>query len=417
MGFRAIRGMIACLCCLLLAGPILIFVGIAMLVAPNNRGDEVGTYNAAVGQYQLLDARVMQGSNGTLSNVWGNSGSSTFSGNLVPQTVSIVVEGDLDGVAPATSTVLQTPSASVTGSFSAMLINNVGINSTLKFPAAPATQNLQISVKCTSNNYCSSSRMASLCQAASGCNNAVWLPSSGCSSQSTCSGCSYTLVPKYICYQISPSVSSGWANTISSAAGNPTCDYPFNTQPMVCPSSGSTGYVPFTLRSSTDPYITLSRVTKGKMNFGLTSAQQRGIGFGLAVVGGLLIAGLLGMCILMKNARSSHEHRARIYDAFGRTYQYPAGYQPLGQGMAPTQAPYQQQQPQPMAPAGYGYGQPPAPVYAAQPAPYGQPPQQQYYGQPAPGYGQPVQAMAYNQPPQQGVYGAPGPQPEPYKQY
>ena len=131
-----------------------------------------------------------------------------------------------------------------------------------------------------------------------------------------------------------------------------------NYQPYV----GAIGSMEVTVRDSNDPYIELERLTHGTLNFGLTQAEQAGIGIALVVIGCLLT--IPTVLVIMYIVRRNKQER---YAAGGYVqapaYTRPPPVQPgfAGQqGYAPPQgqqqgyAPQGQQQQQGYAPQG-GY--------------------------------------------------------------
>jgi len=101
-GLECARAIIGCACFIVLIGPILFIVGLVMLLAPNTRQQDVNTYNSAVSAWTSSgNARMM-----TMANI---SGPAWPVGRvpLQPASMSVVVDGNTDGVQAATSNYLQ----------------------------------------------------------------------------------------------------------------------------------------------------------------------------------------------------------------------------------------------------------------------------------------------------------------------
>lgn len=140
---KAVAG---CLCCLILAGPILIIVGIVLLAVKNTREDDVADYNKAVTAYD-----------GTAVGSWVpgivNLTSSSGGGPLTLYTNQpVVIEGNTEGVNTGYSNVLRgnLEPRSVSGSYHTV---SFSLTSVPKFE-----QSVPISIIKTSTPWCSDAR-------------------------------------------------------------------------------------------------------------------------------------------------------------------------------------------------------------------------------------------------------------------
>ena len=219
-----------------------------------------------------------------------------------------------------------------------------------------------------------------------------------------------------------------------------TADSMFDIQPQSPAKYGPKPVSPINLdieiRHRDDPFILAQRLTKGTLDFGLSQAQNAGIGLGL-LIAGLLIYVMMCGCVYLcfKGTTSLFKTSASpiapapIQQSYPMSPQagQPVGgyYAPapaVGYGYAP-QPGYDQKYPQlyPQAPPPVGY---PAPLQGyppqqPQPAYYPPgPPQPQGYAIPPPNYPMPQQqgygAPQYPPPPQYPPQGYPPQPPSPY---
>jgi hypothetical protein len=386
MGLHVIRRMIGCVICFFCAGPILIIVGIVLLAAPNNRQSDVNQFNNAVASFNTTAAIINNGSG------IDRSSSTTFS----PTTQQVQITGNTDNVVANRPTTFFQSSGSVSGGDLISLKTRFGSQQFINNFSVPNVAAAQITTvnlnSCSSQSSCDS---ACFNKAPSGCS---YRANYCYRCQSTCQWTTYP--SSTTCLQLAWSNTSGWSPTGS------YCDYPFNTQKFTCSYFASQYFSSVMFRATNDPYVILQAITDGSASFGLTAAQQRGLGIAMIGVGCALFALAIFACVLLKNACTQHEHKARVYEAFGRTYSYPAGYVPVQQQYPPMQQPYGAAVPQPGYQPQQAY---PQQAYPQQPYPQ-QPYQQAYPQQP---YPQQQPPNPYGSPPPQPGYAPYPPQPYP----
>jgi hypothetical protein len=187
--------------------------------------------------------------------------------------------------------------------------------------------------------------------------------------------------------------------------------------PKFYPAAYSTtapSQVTYEVRHVKDPFVVASRLTNGKYNFGLTQAEQAGVGLTLIVIGavmcGIVILAVTYIFKMFKFCFGGSEPAKTV-----QPYAYPAvqSTQPMqpsiqGQPMIYAQQPvaYQQQQPNVV------YVQAPQPqpqvMYAQQPQMYAPQQPQVVYAQQAPNvvYAQQAPNIVYAQAP---IQQQPGP--------
>lgn len=384
---RMIRAVVGCLCLGLLGGPIMVIVGIVMIATPNTRQTHVDNYNNAVASFNV---NVMQAWTGTIDGY-----SITLSNPLV------AVQGSTEGVKQGTSAI-----ASATVSNQPTLVN-VNINpvtaftlSNIPYQSTGSARMYCTKSRCTSSctsspYYCSSTSMQNACSSQY---SGVYGGGSCSSSASNCSLCTWTTYLTAYCAVVSKNAAGQWVQDATLRS----CNYPFRASDQTF--SRSSGTTPqFQIYTAGDPYIALQRETEGSNNFGLTRAQQTGVGIGLVASGCVLIA-LVGVGVFFVYKMVIATSNAINNNNSGQL-SYPVNHEAAYVQAIPQVSPvYGQPQQQPYS----SYGQPPPQHYAPpQQQPYSYaPPQQQQYGQPPPqpGYGQP-QYDPYGQP----AYGAPPP--------
>lgn len=441
MGVGMIRAAMGCLCCMIICGPIFFLAGIIMLVGPNNYKQHVNDWNNDNANFTketvpLLKETALTMQLGKSSDTFGVS---KF--NLQATSVPVTPDGNTKDVNSVNSwrfttgdnyyqtrsdmqvTINSTFGYDFQGKKNPSQLNIISSSTTT---SANNHQNEYtntkhtVTVKCEDDD-CSSEHMRKKCaehapkeagdKHMDNCVSSNMIYTDGSKQENqhgTCTfytGLTYFCQPLYLVtdkeYLFFDAAASG---SSSNSAFYTSCDYPFTHQKRQCVSPGSGNTAPaeaaiqLKFMSYNDPHITLSKITKGSMNFGLTSAQQRVAGVGFIIVGLLLMAGLIGMCIAMRDVfcGRNHHHRAAAYGAFGRRYEHP-DYNPM---MSPYNGAQQQQ------PLNYGQNQPAQP-YGQQQQQYGQQPVQQQQGV----YGEQQQYGAYQQqqqaPPPPGYGGQP----------
>jgi hypothetical protein len=397
-GVRFIRAALGCICCLLCTGPILLIVGIVLLVAPNKFTDNMKTYKSSIDTYTAQAQPILQKTTGSILTTETTTGYA-----LGVTTMQIQFNGvNADQVTPFASTVLRAYSAMSTVSSASSSFDSTNSISGLAYTDAPfgvlpMSDTYIRTPQYTDVAFQSSIRPSSSCWSApsskSGCRQSDF--DETCENHYGASvpysmdyfACAWYQQEMYICSPITFSTSTNqWSVDTSFTSGGsnfPSCDYiDGNNQAMgsysMSPVVNGFGYDPLNvfgygtgdvpsaslglfvfLRSSLDPYIVVSKLTKGSFDFGLSAAQQRGIGAALIAVGCVLIACVIGSCIVLQRMVSRDPRNgAAVYGAFGRTYIPKGGFQALPPGTY----------------GGVSYGpQGPEPMLDGQPVPYDPP--------------------------------------------
>ncbi|KAH9578391.1 hypothetical protein LSM04_006185 [Trypanosoma melophagium] len=362
---------VACVCFLLIGGPVLIIFGSLFL----KQGDGLEEFKAAVNGFDATPIKAWTGTiNGRPANV---------------TRISLNVEG----VSGATSVFTEANVPLAGGSLSALSFT-MNINTVQEFTRTVSRRVKQFrAVKCSLSSCSSSSRPC----------NCVTIVSNF---QSNCISSGGTFTPTTDTCGINNRC--GTCTQHKYLSGFAIYDFGelANVYQTVEPSS-----VVVRLYSAKDPFIALQRLTRGTGDFGV---NRRTVGIVMIVLGVLLLLLEVGACVALI-----------CYCVRRKSKPTPSSYgQPTTSNQAATDSPgyvapneYGQPPPppqgyvygQPQQPQSFGYGQPPPPV-APQSYGYGQPPvapQGYGYGQPpvAPqgyGYGQPPvapQGYGYGQPP------------------
>lgn len=372
----------------------MIIVGIVMVMAPNNRESQVNAYNAAIASF---NTNIYAGWTGTIA---GNSAQQ--------QTTNINVEGNMEGINQGQSSVM---AANVNGQ--PVTVNFNFNNLATSFSRSPSfTKNNVNFISCSSryssvNEYCSPSSMLQKCRDQYG--SGASYSGGGCyESRGNCGSCSYMSYLQSFCAVITQSSGGGWVDSSSKRS----CQYPFTSVDDQIYGASSVSNVPFTMYTSSDPYLVLQAQTDGSNNFGLTRSQQTKIGVGLAAGGGVLVAVVIVGIFVVTKMISGQQKPPPVAPALPIIHD-----DPFNVPMVPPHAYGQPGYVAPTAPRpGYGYAPQGQQQYASPQQGYIQP--QPAYGQPQPVYGQPQgfaqQPQQYSQPPP--VYGQPQPaygQPQP----
>lgn len=332
------KAIMACICCCLCAGPILIIVGIVLLASPNTREDDVKNYNDAISSYNSNTAPILT----SLSlSVEGSSMSRTQE--------SINVQGNTEGVDSGSHYVFTASGVTRPND------NNYGFqasrsggSSTTFSKNIPFTASVTRDIVCSSNNCAEDCAFRDFeCTASSSrnyCTNqfgGVYTHTNAgdCDAGEVCGRCEYQGSLSRACVPIAVSSSS-----ISTSSRYSSCYYPFDISGNdYRPSAGSSPTIE--VMSDDDPFIELQRVTEGTNDFGITEAQQRTTGIVL------LILGLLITCVMIAAAYFfiNRHRKQKEQDKLAHAHEHPpAGYEHhaihVGQPAEPAQQqPYQQQ--------------------------------------------------------------------------
>eukprot|EP00744_Colponema_vietnamica_P003655 GILI01005569.1.p1 GENE.GILI01005569.1~~GILI01005569.1.p1 ORF type:complete len:383 (-),score=85.73 GILI01005569.1:216-1340(-) len=365
-GLRAVgrmaQAICGCLCCLVIGGPVLIIVGIVLLAAKNTRTDDIATYNKAVAAY-----------NGSAVSAWLPA---SVNGNYATRITSTVnVNGNLNGVNPAVSTLLETtnslPGGTSTFTFSLSNVSAFQRN----FPTSRSSSSY--TMNCPYSNGCTVNYMSGQCSGT--------YYGNGCYYSGNCGSCTSYRYLSRVCVVVSSTAPYVADNSLYS------CYYPFGSgsNSAKYENSNSNTGITVDVRKSDDPLIALERITKGSDDFGATAGQQRTIALVCIGIGGffILISGCIGYCLysMVKKATANNNNQSLM------------GNQQMQPGYTPQPGQQYQQYPPPV-PQQQAYGQ--QYLQQQQQQGYGQPPQQQGYQQQ--GYQQGYQQQGYKQQPQYG---------------
>eukprot|EP00744_Colponema_vietnamica_P004206 GILI01006318.1.p1 GENE.GILI01006318.1~~GILI01006318.1.p1 ORF type:complete len:647 (+),score=157.75 GILI01006318.1:2-1942(+) len=271
-GFReagnCVRGLCACLCCLVCGGPILLIVGIVLLVAKNDRQDHIDEYNNAVDAYDP-----------TPVNAWAvgatiNGQAAAASSRTDP------VEGNREDINRVGD------SRVVSATVSSQSDYTYALTSVTPFTVSnvQTSRSLTVDAKCNRNLGCSFSQMSTYCSNEYG---GSYTGPNSCSDDTTCGTCSYSGVLSEVCAVVSSTVPYVRDTRYSS------CFYPFGNSDQIY--TRSTSQVLAYARKADDPFLVLQRVTEGTNDFGITEGEQRTAGIVCLVIGIVLIVCICGV--------------------------------------------------------------------------------------------------------------------------
>jgi hypothetical protein len=252
----------------------------------NNLETYLNVYSEAISNYQAAGtADRMMASNATLQVFHAslNTESLPFSLAAVPDSMS----GPNAPVAlPVEVFTAQTafPADNLTN-YSLSVQYSSTPSSTVFVPTIMPSQQLRTaSVECTNNYGCSADEMREKCQAAT-CSDGVQNGGPGAADNYQQLTCIYMSHVPYLCKVITKATDG--SNRWEWSTDYEYCDWPFKVPARKCGYDGST--LPFQIRTDDDPYIILSKITEGKMYFGVSLTTQRIYG-GLCLTGGVLVA-------------------------------------------------------------------------------------------------------------------------------
>ena len=406
-------------------GPILILIGVIVLISAikDSRGDKIKQYNAAVDKWTASARAEFAGAQ------FVNNGASP------PETLGTVTTGDIlkdDDKDIKSYQALKYQSTSGFGAYAAGTVGTVGVqytsdivasqnggtgssmSVTLPFSTYRSAGTTGLSKSCTNSPTTTSSGSSDnrpLCSAVCGEDGGTW-DSSG-------NTCHFYRVASRFCLKVALSGTT-WSPTTTPGAGFGCLyktqagikgDWGVATTSRSSPGSAvEPSRVNIMIRSSADPYILASELTKGTYDFGLSRAQKIIIGIILIVIGVVISCCVFGAIFYFvkfvigdggsgRSFGRSNNNNNNTGKSFGNnngagvsSYHTPAPAQPVA--AKPVAA-------QPVAAQ---------PVYAAPATSYGAPPPGNPYGAaPAPSYNAAVAAPppAYGGPPPSNPYVAP----------
>jgi hypothetical protein len=302
-----------CACFLFTIGPILMIVGISFLAssATDTRGDALSKFNTASTTWDSTGASAFQAASSNFTVGILNSGATSFSRavSLTKQTSPANFPDSAGATLPTTALYFSgtgqpltpfspwTPTNSAGGADSQQmtLVRNSLSGATSPLPITPLWSSAT-TMNCKSSNTASTS---SDCKPS--CNTYV-SPSTG-----TTRTCYAFYAVTSVCLVVQPGSglldTAGGAGCVPSTSSSPVpssitgLDTSTNLARFGFSPTGGGGIpsstqtysnIPVTVRASTDPYVQALRLTRGTLDFGLTTAQKVASGIGFLVAGGLL---------------------------------------------------------------------------------------------------------------------------------
>jgi len=425
------RNIIGCICCMMCIGPILILIGIIVLISAikDSRGDKIKQYNAAVDKW-TASARAEFAAAQFVNN-----------GASPPETLGTVTTGDIlkdDDKDIKSYQALKYQSTTGFGAYASGTVGTVGVQYTsdiaasqdngspssiavtLPFSSYRSTGTTGLSKSCTNSPTTTSSGSSDnrpLCSSVCAEDGGTW--------DANANTCHFYRVASRFCLKVALSGST-WAATATPGAGIGCLyktqagikgDWGIATTQQSSPGTTvDPSRVNIMIRSSADPYILASELTKGTYDFGLSRAQKIVIGIILIVIGVVISCCVFGAIFYFVKFVIGDGGSGR---SFGRSNNNNNTGKSFGNNNGPgvssyhTPAPAQPVAAQPVA-AQPVAAQPVAaqpvaaqPVAAAPVTAYGAPPPGNPYGAaPAPSYNAAVSAPppAYGGPPPSNPY-------------
>ena len=397
--FGFLRAVCVYLVCMLVIGPVLIIVGITMLASPNNRSENIQAYNRAVANFEEESGLISR---------WSGSvtqGSNRPDYSLSTATRVVPVQGNIDNVRDGTSTFQQATMSSFV-SQPGLTFKDMSWGSgsgpssfTKNFPFEGRQQS---EVRCSQeacvddcfdsyDRECSDSSMRDECRRLYG-NGATFISNGyDCEGSEVCGRCEYQAFASTLCAVVEIS-----GNQITESASKSSCYYPFGNADNQYTATGLSvqngvyqNSVTIQLRSSKDPFVILQELTEGRMDFGITEADQRSMGVTALIAGIIITVGVFGGCFFFIRHRRNQKKDNHGYGDNQQQYNggggnnwshnnnhggYPQQQQPYEQPQYQQQQPYgQQPPPQQASYPQQGY---PQPAYGAPPPPQQQQPAQ-----------------------------------------
>lgn len=270
------KGICGGICFFLVAGPVLLIVGIVFLVSPNTRLAHVTAYNKAIADYNI-----------SVTNGW-YPGSYISGVPMLQQTALIQVLGNteevnLEGTQSYGEVALSYSTLPITFDYSVK-----GVSNFTRTPLKKKSQSTSIYCGASSGKSCTASSQASKC---SSTYNGVYSGGS-CSGGSSCGPCTYDTFLQVHCSVLAKSVSGQWVQD----AAHQSCFYPFGFSNQMYVMAAP-DFVFVRVLSSDDPFLVLQAETKGAADFGMTASEQFRLGLGLVIAGSIVtLAVLAGLC-------------------------------------------------------------------------------------------------------------------------
>lgn len=293
---RGHQGAMMCVCCSAVIGAIFTIVGVAFLLAPNNREPNIARYNAAGndysnGAYKEMSKLTVQLQPASGGQIAMSGGATQFPPSGNQQNVKrfdsyFFVENTAAAADLTASSFTFTKSSVSAGSISnvPLLLTNPATSTTSE---ALICQASDCSTGGSSSCSCTANQMQSRCTTSlSGTYSQPTSTPPPCQQGRSCGTCSY---PSYLSSVCIPIISSGTTVTLSPTKSS--CFYPFTSSVAVYGRSNVAPTV--MIMDETDPFIALGQITLGRMNFGPTVVEQNTAGLAFTVVGGALGLGFI----------------------------------------------------------------------------------------------------------------------------
>ena len=350
---RVGRSICGCAFTMLIAGPILIIVGIVLLFGKNNHADMVGDFNAVVRAYNSsITAQLMPGN--------FTPDTDYVARHLRTATRAVKVTGETKDILSAESSVLELSYSNDMEPQNQRRFLTFRLNATNSGPfnvVPDAYKQKSERLSCDDSRGCSATQMRDICYNKRG-NSGTTYTHDGvgrCNFRSTCGTCSYKAYLSDVCI-----VMAGASAPFYPA--HTSCFYPFKNEQHdnKYENDRYSNYVGVTVMHTSDPYIAAQRLTEGSMNFGPNEKQQRLMGFVLLGIGAACVIFCLLMCYclyrIVQSAVGGGDQKHYHHHHHHTHVPPPGAPQPY---FPPQQEPLYPYQPQP---------QPQQPYYGAVPA-------------------------------------------------
>jgi hypothetical protein len=308
-----IRQVVACLCFIACAGPILIIVGGVALTARDNRQSEITSWTKVIAAFDATVLPTLRGTTAMLGNKSMSLSAST-----------VVANSSQENVPNATSFPFTTISAPMSSwTFATTINGSASTASNVTLDGTNLTTTHKTIVSCT-YNYCTSGcgggkSSSYFCRniKVTACSDGIYQGRASCfGSDGVCGTCLRTQYLTSVCAPMTLSSSNGVKTNASGvwqlAPVKRSCDYPFTQQQY---GANYTSSIPVKLMSEQDPYITLSDITRGGNDFGMTAVSQR-TGLAPLLIAGIAISvvvyGVIGVLIYRFCIRGSQPSYGKL---------------------------------------------------------------------------------------------------------
>lgn len=294
------KASLAFLLFLLLAGPSMLCIGIAIVIQPSNRLSQIDQYNTASRNYAVSKS---------YANDWSYLNSNINGVQATNAARPITINGDLKDVERFAAPVVvsaELPLKDGKGDFNTYIGVNLNQVDAFSVYRVAATSSRPAIAFCD-KPHCPVAEMQATCQAEYGADATFSGPLQGCD-QGACGECRHNVFLKEVCLVVRQKHDGNFERDPTMGS----CFYPFTEDTRLyetTPGNFAPSTFTVTIRRSDDPFIALQKITRGTNNFGPNKSSEYSHGWGLigSGIGLTVILAIISFIIYGTTAKAVSE--------------------------------------------------------------------------------------------------------------